>query len=285
MLLGAHLSVAGGAEKAVERAVKLGFPTLAIFVRNPLRWRGPPLTDEAAARFRRACRRGGISPVVAHGSYLVNLAAGADLRRRSMAAAAEELDRCGRLGVGLYVLHPGSPGRTGRREGIARVADALNGLMDGCRHRRVCLLLETTAGAGRQLAGSFEDLAEILSRVVRVRRFGVCLDTCHVFAAGYDLRTPEACRRTLARFDRLVGLDRLRCIHLSDSAAALGSRRDRHAHIGRGRIGRRGFASFVNDPRLPRVPMILETPKETTAAGRDSDQVNAETLRALRRKP
>ncbi len=291
MILGAHLSIVGGPHRAVERAAELGFQTVALFVRNQRRWSAPPMSDEAVAAFRRARRRTGIRPVLVHGSYLANLAGAADVRRRSLAAVAEELDRSGRLGAEYYVLHPGSPGQAGRATprrrraaGIARVADALNELLSACRHRRLTLLLESTAGAGAQLAGRFEDLAEILQRLDRPHRFGVCLDTCHVFAAGYDLRTQRTYHRTMAEFGRLVGLRRLRAVHLNDSLAGLGSRRDRHAHIGRGRIGRRGFAHVVNDPRLSGVPMILETPKGTDEAGRDWDEVNAETVRSLVRR-
>jgi len=284
MLLGAHLSIAGGPHKALERAGELGFETVAIFVRSPVQWGGPPLSAEAVARFRRTRRRLGMGPVIAHGSYLANLAGAAALRARSLRAMAEELDRCGRLGAEYYVFHPGSPGPAGREEGIARVAAGLDELIARCRRRRVKLLLETTAGAGHQLGGRFEDLAEILARLRRPGRFGVCLDTCHVFAAGYDLRTRRAWDGTLRRFDRLIGLERLRAVHLNDSKGPLGSGRDRHEHIGLGRIGRRGFAHLVNDRRLDGVPMILETPKGTTDAGRDWDLVNAEVLRSLRRR-
>ena len=281
MKLGSHLSVAGGLHKAVEKAREYGFQTVAIFVRNQRQWRAPPLDASAVAAFRAARRAWGGGPVVAHGSYLVNLAGEGEVREKSIAAVAEDLDRCGRLGVELYVLHPGSHRGRGREEGIRRIAEALNGIVAACPRRRVKVLLETTAGAGDALGGRFEDLADILARLDRPGRFGVCLDTCHVFAAGYDLRTPAAYERTMEQFDRIVGLPRLLAIHLNDSLKPLGSHRDRHAHIGRGRIGRRGFANLVNDSRLSRVPMILETPKGLDDAGRDWDSVNAETIRRL----
>ncbi|KKM81595.1 hypothetical protein LCGC14_1328180 [marine sediment metagenome] len=284
MLLGAHLSVAGGLHRALEAAADYDFDTVAIFVRNQLRWRAGGLTDEAVGLFRRTRRRLGIGPVLAHGSYLINLAGAAPLRRKSIRAMSEELARCGRLGVEYYVLHPGSPGAAGREVGIVRVAGALNRIIAGCRHRRVKVLLETTAGAGSLLGSTFEELAEILARLDRPRRFGVCLDTCHVFAAGYDIRTPKAYRDTMARFDRTVGLDRLLAVHVNDSLGPLGSRRDRHEHIGRGRIGRRGFANLMSDARLADLPMILETPKGATDDGRDWDRVNADLLRRLARR-
>jgi deoxyribonuclease-4 len=281
MILGSHLSIAGGVHKAVERAAEYGFATAAIFVRNQRQWRARPLGAEAVATFRRTRRRLGVRPIVAHGSYLINLAGSGLVRRRSIRAISEELDRCGRLGVEFYVLHPGSPGQAGPRRGIVRVAEALNAAVARCRHRRVRILLETTAGAGQTLGGSFEELAEILACLDRPGRFGICLDTCHAFAAGYDIRAPRAYRATMDRLEAVVGLDKLKCVHLNDSAFSLGSRRDRHAHIGQGEIGRPGFANVVNDRRLGRVPMILETPKGRDDAGRDWDQVNAEAIRAL----
>ena len=283
MILGAHLSIAGGPWHALEKAAGYGLDCVALFVRNQRQWRTPPLSDEAVRRFRRVRRRLGIGPVVAHGSYLINLAGRGEVRDRSIAAMAEELDRAARLGAEYYVLHPGSPLSDGRGVGIDRVSAALNEIVAACGRRRVKVLLETTAGAGHQLAGKFEDLAEILSALRRPGRFGVCLDTCHVFAAGYDVRSPEAYARTMDAFDRIVGLERLRAVHLNDSRMGLGSRRDRHEHIGRGRIGRKGFAHFVNDPRLASVPMILETPKGLDERGRDWDRRNARTIRRLAR--
>ena len=280
MLLGSHLSIAGGMHLAIEKARSHGFDTLALFLRNQRRWKSPPLAEDAVARFRRARRVARVGPVVAHGSYLVNLAGRYAVRRRSIAATREELGRCGRLGIEYLVIHPGS--RPDLPEGIRLIAEALNELVAGCAHRRPKVLLETTAGAGSTIGGRFEQIAAILDRLERPVRFGVCLDTCHVFAAGYDIRSPRAYARTMGKFDGIIGLRRLRAIHLNDSLHSLGSGRDRHAHIGRGRIGRRGFANFVNDPRLTDVPMILETPKGKRATdGRDWDDINAEIIRSL----
>jgi len=279
MLLGSHLSIAGGLHHALIAAERHGFGTVAMFVRNQLQWRVPRLSEAAVAGFRRVRRRLGIGPIVAHGSYLVNLAGDGIVRRKSIAATRADLDRCGRLGIEYLVIHPGS--HADADEGVRRIADALNDVFAACRFRRPKVLLETTAGAGHCLGDTFEQLAAILARVRRPRRVGVCLDTCHVFAAGYDLRTPQAYRRTLGRFDRVIGLGRLGAIHLNDSPKPLGSRRDRHEHIGRGRIGRAGFAHIVRDRRLAGVPMILETPKGLDARGRDWDEINARTLRRL----
>ena len=177
------------------------------------------------------------------------------------------------------MIHPGS--RANAARGIDLVARALNDILAACPRRRPKILLETTAGAGNTLGRSFEQLAAMLAGVNRPRRVGVCLDTCHIFAAGYDIRTPAACARTLDEFDRVIGIDRLKAVHLNDSLKGLAGRVDRHAHIGWGRIGRRGFAALLADPRLDGVPMILETPKGTDGRGRDWDAVNAETIRRL----
>lgn len=283
MLLGAHLSIAGGVHNALHRAAGYGFDTLALFVRNQRQWRSPPLTDAQAREFRRVRRRLGVGPIVAHGSYLVNLA-GADeaMRRRSIDAVAEELDRCGRLGVEYYVLHPGS--NEDAAAGVARIAAGLDEALAACGRRRVRVLLETTAGQGNGIGRRFEQLAEILSRVRRPGRYGVCLDTCHVFAAGYDIRSPAGYASMMDALDDVVGLDRLLAVHLNDSLRPLGSRVDRHAHVGRGEIGRRGLANVVNDPRLADTPLILETPKGVDERGRDWDAVNAAAVRSLIRR-
>jgi deoxyribonuclease-4 len=287
MLLGAHLSIAGGLHKALDRARGFGFDCVGLFVRNQIQWRRPPLCAEAVRVFRRTRRRLRMRCVVAHASYLVNLAGRAAVRRKSIAAMREDLRRCDRLGAEYLVLHPGS--REDAAEGIRLIAAALTQIATadrppGCRGRRPKILLETTAGQGSSIAHTFEQLAEILSALPRRGPFGVCLDTCHVFAAGYDIRTSAAYHRTLADLDRTVGLDRLLAVHLNDSRRELGSRVDRHEHIGRGRIGLEGFAHFVNDPRLADVPMILETPKGTDDSGRDWDEINAEVLRGLCRR-
>jgi len=279
MLLGAHLSIAGGLHRALERAKGHGFDTVAMFVRNQRQWAAPELTDSAVRAFRRTRRGLGISPVVAHGSYLLNLAGGGEVWRKSIAAVREDLGRCDRLGIERLVIHPGSSWDAAA--GLRRIADGLNEILSACRGAGPKVLLETTAGQGNCLGCTFEQLAEILSLLDRPGRVGVCLDTCHVFAAGYDIRTPPAYRRTMEQFDRILGLDRLSVVHVNDSLRPLGSRVDRHAHVGRGRIGRRGLANFINDPRLACVPFILETPKGTAPDGRDWDEVNATALRAL----
>jgi len=283
MLIGAHMSIAGGVENALFSAAKYGFPTIAVFVRNQRQWNSTPLTEASVRRFKLARRKYPLAPIVAHGSYLVNLAGNEEIRRKSLIAATEELDRCGRLGIEYLVMHPGSNSHTDRR--IELIAAGLNKLLADYRRRTPAVLLETTSGAGFGIGGSFEQLAAILRRLKRPGRFGVCLDTCHIFAAGYDIRTPQAYRETMKRFDEIIGLGRLKAIHMNDSLGELGSRRDRHAHIGKGKIGKQGFANFLRDNRLTNVPMILETPKGTDTAGQDWDAVNAAALRSLAEHP
>lgn len=281
MRLGSHLSIAGGLDRPLRKAAEYGFSAVAMFVRNQLRWTAPPLSDRSVQAFRAARRRLDLA-VVAHGSYLANFAAVGELRRKSIDAVAEELQRCRRLGIDALVLHPGSCSDV--ETGLDRVADAAGEVL-----RRVPrgprLLLETTAGAGDTLGRSIDQLGRILDRMGRgFRRAGVCLDTCHMHAAGIDVGTPRAIGRLIKELDARVGLDRLGAIHLNDSLGPRGSRRDRHAHIGRGTIGLAGFKALVRCRKLAEVPMILETPKGRDPRGRDWDAVNARLLRWLARR-
>ena len=280
MLIGSHLSIAGGVENALVHAHEYGFEALAMFVRNQRQWVAPALADESVELFRHLRREYGIGPIIAHASYLVNLAGEEEVRRKSVIAVADELDRSGRLGIDGLVLHPGSCPNTD--EGMARIAESLNAVLSACKQPRVRVLLETTAGAGHHIGGRFEELAELLARLSPPERFGICLDTCHIFAAGYDIRTRQAYAATMEQFDRIIGLKNLFAVHANDSVKGLGSHLDRHAHIGAGAIGVEGFAQFVNDPRLASIPLILETPKDEPP-GTDWDAVNANLLRSLRK--
>ena len=279
MGIGSHLSIAGDMSRALVSAADYGFSTVAIFLRNQRQWQSPELSDQTVRRFRATRRRLNVAPIVGHGSYLANLAGNPEIRAKSLPAVADELDRCGRLGVEYLVIHPGA--NPDLDAGIGLIADGLNEQMAACPHRRVKILLETTAGAGNAIGHRFEHLAEILRRLDRPKRFGVCLDTCHIFGAGYDIRTPKTYEKTMAEFDAVIGLQQLCAIHVNDSLKPLGSRRDRHTHIGAGEIGLKGFANLVNDPRLAEVPMILETPKGEDDDGRDWDRINADTLTGL----
>ena len=280
--LGAHLSIAGGVDRAPLRGAEAGCECIQVFTTSNRQWKARPLPDDEIARFRENCRLTGVGPVFSHASYLINLAsADARVRRRSERAFAEELDRCERLGIRWVIAHPGAC--ADERVGLDRIAASLGALFERTRGRRVGILLETTTGAGGALGGRFEHLAHLLRAVDERERLGVCFDTCHAFAAGYDLRTPAAFRRTFEAFDRVIGLARLRAFHLNDSRGGLGSHVDRHEHIGRGRLGERAFALLMRSRRFRPVPKVLETPKGT-ANGRDWDAVNLDTLRRLARR-
>jgi deoxyribonuclease-4 len=278
--LGAHVSIAGGMDQAPLRGREVGCDTIQVFTKSSRQWRAKPLSEPEIAAFRANLAATGIRPVVAHDCYLVNLAApGGDLWRQSVAAFADELTRAEQLGIPYLVTHPGSHGGAGVIDGIARVAEALN--LVGAGRRPVRVLLELTAGQGTSLGHRFEQLGAILELVEGGERLGVCLDTCHLLAAGYDIRTLEGYRSTLRQLDGCLGLRRVKVIHLNDSKLGLGSRVDRHAHIGEGMLGLRPFACFLNDPRLRRVPMILETPKDGDALR--WDRRNLAQLRRLLR--
>lgn len=280
-LLGAHMSIAGGYHKAVEAAAALGMDCVQLFTKNNNQWKAAPLADDDAARFEAALERTGIRLPCAHDSYLINLASPQDeLWERSIDAFVVELERADRLGLAGVVMHPGACTGSTEEEGLARVVEAFDRVLDRTAGGRTGIWVETTAGQGTTLGWRFEHLAAILDGVRDPSRFGVCLDTCHVFAAGYPLGTRAEYRATLDEFDRLVGLERLRACHLNDSLKPLGSRVDRHAHIGEGHLGLEPFRHLLNDPRLAELPMYLETNKGERD-GRDLDAINLETLRSL----
>jgi len=282
-LVGAHLSVAGGYERAVHRAVELRCTALQIFTRNNVQWRAKPLQERQCLEFRRALSDSAIGAVIAHANYLANLASPERSKReRSIRVVVDELRRCARLGVAALVLHPGSHQGEGERAGIRRVAAALRRVLRQTAALPVRLLLETTAGQGSALGYRFEQLAAILNEVAEPARTGVCIDTCHMFAAGYGLAPEAAYETTMEQLDRHVGLRQVYAVHLNDSARPRGSRVDRHAHIGRGAIGLDGFRYLVNDPHLCHLPMVIETPKRDHR-GVDMDPVNLRVLRSLRR--
>lgn len=277
--LGAHQSIAGGTPRAVARGIDAGCRVLQIFVKNSNRWVGKPIERPEAREFRTATRTSGLSRVVAHTSYLINLASPvAELRAKSIESLAEEIDRCARLGIRDLVLHPGAHCGEGEAAGVARIAASLDEVFDRTGGARVRILLETAAGQGSCVGHRFEHLRDILGAVRTPRRVAACLDTCHVHAAGYDLVTKKGYAETIAAFDRTVGLTRLAAIHVNDSKKPRGSRVDRHEHIGRGSIGRRGFRNLMTDPRLAAIPKFLETPKDETL---DLDRANLAELRRL----
>jgi len=274
------MSIAGGLDKAPLRGKQVGCDTIQVFTKSNRQWRAKRLGDEEIEAFKANLTATGIGPVVAHDCYLVNL--GAPRRavwKKSVAAFRVELERAERLGIPYLVTHPGSHAGAGEAEGIRRVAEALNALHAALPGHRVQILLETTAGQGTSLGYRFAQLAEILARVEQADRIGICLDTCHVFAAGYDIRTPNGYRKTLEELAACLGLERLKTIHLNDSKGGLGSRVDRHEHIGEGRLGLAPFRRLLNDPRLRHVPMILETPKDDDFV--TADRRNLARLRRL----
>jgi deoxyribonuclease-4 len=281
------MSVAGGLPRAVERAVVHGCDALQIFAKNASQWRGRPLPAEEILAFKAAVCAAGIHPVVSHASYLINLATPDDvLRRQSIDAMADELDRAEALGLLGVVLHPGCYTVSSEAEGLARIGDGLLDLLRDRPRGKTMVLLEHTAGQGTSLGATFEQLATIIARTRRHRRVGVCLDTCHLLASGYDLVSDEGFARTFAEFERLVGFARLRALHMNDSKRPLGSRVDRHTHIGEGHLGLVPFRRLVNDPRFAGLPMLLETPKgEGKATGAivpdPLDVKNLAVLRAL----
>lgn len=290
MRLGAHISSAGGLHSAFKRGEDAGCDSMLIFTKSNRQWKASPLKDEDIALFRETAGKSQVRPVAVHASYLINLASpNPELWEKSYQALKVEVERANALDIPLLSFHPGSHVGSGEEAGLAQVARGLRRLLEetaGCETTTICL--ETMAGQGDTLGDRFEHLAYILDHADpgnQSGRLGVCFDTCHVFAAGYDIRTPESYAATMAEFDRVVGLDRLCCFHFNDSKHELGSKKDRHEHIGRGHIGLQGFANFLNEPRWKDHPAHLETPKtEKDEDGNemDMDVVNLATLRALR---
>jgi deoxyribonuclease-4 len=281
------MSVAGGLPRAVERGVVHGCDAMQIFAKNASQWRGRLVPAEEIRAFRSLVRKAGITPVVSHASYLINLAtANRGLRAQSMAAMADELDRAESLGLLGVVLHPGCYTDGSEAHGLALIAEALDTLLRERRRSRTMVVLEHTAGQGTSLGATFEQLATIIQSMKAEHRVGVCLDTCHLLASGYDISSAEGYARTFTDFARVVGLDRLKLFHMNDSKRPLGSRVDRHTHIGEGCIGLEAFGRIVNDRRFAGLPMLLETPKsESKAAGPivadPLDVKNLDTLRGL----
>ncbi len=276
--LGAHESVAGGLHLAFDRIRQVDGEALQIFTRNQRQWNPAPVSDEEQELFADAWQKCPDMPVASHASYLVNLASGKpDLVQKSIAAFADELQRCALLNIPLVVMHPGSHGGDGVETGLERFTNNLDLALERADNE-VTVLLETTAGQGTGLGSRFEELAAIIKASKHQEKLGVCVDTCHIFAAGYDIRSPESYQATMDEFDKLVGIERIKFFHLNDSKKGLESRVDRHEHIGQGEIGIEGFRNLLNDPRFANHPMTLETPK-----GKDlqEDRDNLAVLRGL----
>ena len=282
MSIGAHMSIAGGIACALERGADVGCETVQIFTKNNTRWKGKKITGRDMRDFAEARELNNIKPVVAHDCYLINLAgSNKQVHKKSVGAFAQEMQNARMLGLPYLIFHPGSHTGLGEEAGLNQIAKSLNLLLEQEADSSLLLLLETTAGQGTSLGWRFEQLAFIISHVEKKEKVGVCYDTCHTFAAGYDIRTKEACQRTFREFDRIVGLEKLRAFHFNDAKRELGSRIDRHEHIGRGQIGLEGFRFILNDERFRSLPMILETSKEDYEGGK-MDPVNLKILRSLR---
>ncbi|HVA50252.1 MAG TPA: deoxyribonuclease IV [Pirellulales bacterium] len=280
-ILGSHTSIAGGYYKAIEIAHRCGCDCLQVFTKNSNQWRAKPILEDEAVKFRSTLSALTIGHPIAHNSYLINLASPDEvLWRRSIEAFVVEIQRAELLGLAYVVTHPGACVDSGEKQGLRRVVSALNKIHRQTRGVQVRILLETTAGQGSCLGHRFEQLAAVLDGVKQPERLGVCVDTCHIFAAGYPLHTLRQYRATMKQLAALVGLERVKAFHLNDSKRELGSRVDRHEHIGRGKLGLEPFRHLLNDERFQQVPMYLETPKGIVD-GEELDVLNLRTLRGL----
>ncbi|MFH1675058.1 MAG: deoxyribonuclease IV [Pseudomonadota bacterium] len=280
LLLGAHFSIAGGLHKALLTAKRYGCTALQLFTKNSNTWKERIVTDDEIDQFRQARKDTGITAIASHTSYLINPASPEGQKHHmSKEALVHELERSASLDIPYVVLHPGAHMESGEEKGCIRVAGSINEIFDRVPHSGTRLLLETTAGQGTNIGYTFEQLALIIEHIKDKDRIGICFDTCHTFAAGYDIRTPEAYAKTMEKFDGIIGLDNLYVIHMNDSKKGLGSRIDRHEHIGKGEIGAAAFKEIMNDKRLETIPKILETPKGK--GEKDYDKINLEVLRNM----
>lgn len=281
MNLGSHMSIAGGVHLALERGREAGCNSVQLFVKSPNRWKARPLKKKEIERFHKNRNNYRENFIMAHTSYLINLASPESRQsEKSIEALVEETKRCETLGIPYLVLHPGSHKGTGEDEGIKTIAGNLDQVFSETNGFNTMILLETTAGQGNTIGHKFEHLAEIISRLKDTLRVGVCYDTCHSFAAGYDIRSEEVYKKTFSRLNRIIGFENLKAFHINDSKNDLGSRKDRHEHIGKGKIGKKAFSLLVNDSRFRNIPMVLETPK-----GKDfkEDRENLALLRSMRK--
>jgi deoxyribonuclease-4 len=281
MKLGAHMSIAGGVDKALERGRRTGCDAIQIFTRGNMQWQSRPLRGEEIAAFKQLRSKTGIGPVFAHDCYLINLGATNPVTlRRSIEAMVDELQRADALGLPFVVAHPGAHMGAGEDAGLRRIADSLKEVFRQTRGSPVKIALETTAGQGSNLGYRFEHLAELISRA-NPERLAVCVDTCHLLAAGYDIRTPKTFAAVAKDFARVIGWKFLVAVHLNDSKTPLGSRVDRHEHIGKGHVGKEAFRLVLNHPHFSRVPGVLETPKGDFENESPLDKANLRLLRSL----
>jgi deoxyribonuclease IV len=256
------MSTAGGVHTAVDRAMSIGCTALQVFTKNNNQWTAKPLVHEDIENYKRKIEEATIEPVMAHDSYLINLCAtNPDTLERSRAAFIDELTRCAQLGIQMLNFHPGAHGGAGEEDGIKKIVESLNIAHEKTEGFKVLSVVETSAGQGTAVGYKFEHLEKIINEVDKPERMAVCIDTCHIFAAGYDIRTEETYAATFEEFETIIGLNRLAAFHFNDSKKGFGSHGDRHEHIGKGMIGEAGFSFFMNDERFANTPKILETPK------------------------
>ena len=281
-LLGAHTSIAGGVSKSVDLAEKLGFTAMQIFTKNNNRWFQNPLEEKEIELFKTKLKKSNINFVVSHDAYLINLCAiKEEILKKSRAAFFDELERCELLGIPYLNFHPGAHLGAGEEDGIKLIAESINITHQKTKGFKVSSMLEVTAGQGSSIGYRFEHLRDIIDLVEEKERMSVCIDTAHIFAAGYDIKDQKNYKKVIKDFDEIIGLERLKCFHMNDSKKELGSKVDRHVHIGKGFIGLEGFANIMNDKRLEKIPKILETPK-----GKEQleDLENLEVLKSLIKK-
>jgi len=279
MLFGAHESIAGGVFNAPNRGKQATCDTIQMFNKSNSQWRAKEITEDELEKYFVAIEETGVTVSTSHSSYLINLASpNPELSKKSFDGIKIEMERCNRLRIPNLVFHPGSHVGSGEETGMDAIAKNINKLFTELKDNNCWLLLETTAGQGSNLGYTFEQLAYIIDRVEDKSHLGVCLDTCHIFAAGYPISDPKDYKKTIKSFDDVIGLDRLRIIHMNDSKKEFGSKRDRHEAIGKGCIGIEAFRNIVNDKRLKNIPMILETPKEEELL---EDIENLKVLRGL----
>jgi deoxyribonuclease IV len=283
VLLGAHMSIAGGANRAIDRACSIRCTAMQIFVKNNMQWFARPLSAEEIRAFLDHQQRAQLASVFAHANYLINLAAiNPRFHANSLRALAEELIRADQFELPFLVMHPGAHLGAGEEAGLEKIITSLDALWRVIPKVKTKIALETTAGQGSCLGHRFEEIAHIINTVREPERLCVCLDTAHIFAAGYDIGSESGVKKAFREFDRVVGRGRLAAIHLNDSKSARGSRVDRHAHIGKGEIGLAAFRFIMNEPRFRKIPKVLETPKGKELK---EDVVNLKTLRKLIRSP
>ncbi len=279
MILGAHVSISGGISKSVERAYEIGCETLQIFTKNQIQWKIPRLKDEEIKKFKANLDKFGIFPGTVHSSYLVNIASPDKfVRSRSISNLSFDLIRTNLLGMKYLIFHPGAHKGKGERYALDAIVDGINEIFERVSESKTMLLLETTAGQGSNVGYRFEHLAYVLSHVNNSKRLGICVDTCHIFAAGYDFREKYSYKRTMKDLETVIGFENVKAFHLNDSKGELGSKIDRHEEIGKGQIGIKAFELLINDENFSNVIGIIETP-----GGESKYKVNISLLKSLRR--